>query len=140
MTFIPHEDFGVNLVGNTPDGSLHAQRNFDLCRAVNMTSLAVVLNEMVKTGHISRVQADAFEAQAGGLLATMLTENDRSFAGSKEQSTSSVVRYYGVNARVIYPFTEENCPGHTAAFSDRKVCKNCGTHIDSMRPDEIETD
>ena len=96
MTFIPHESFGVNLVRNTPDGEVHAQRNFDLCRAVDMIALAVVMNEMVKTGHISRRQADAFEAQAGGLLASLLTENDRSFIGSKHQSTAEKIRRFGV--------------------------------------------
>lgn len=96
MTFIAHESFGVNLVRNTPDGETHAQRNLDLCRAVDMIKLAVVLNEMVATGHISRRQADAFEAQAGGLLASLLTENDRSFIGSKHQSTAEVVRRFGV--------------------------------------------
>lgn len=94
--YIAHESFGVNLVRNTPEGELHAQRNMDLCRAVDLTKLAVVLNEMVATRHISRRQADAFEAQAGGLLATLLTENDRSFIGSKHQSTAEVVRRFGI--------------------------------------------
>jgi hypothetical protein len=96
--FIPNESFGVNLVRNTPDGELHAQRHFDLCRAVDMTSLAVVLEQMVKTAHISQRQADAFHAQAGGLLATMLSENARSFIGSPSQSTASKIRRYGIEA------------------------------------------
>jgi hypothetical protein len=94
--YIAHESFGVNLVRNTPEGETHAKRNFDLCRAVDLTSLAVVLNEMVATRAISRRQADAFEAQAGGLLASLLTENDRSFIGSKHQSTAEVVRRFGI--------------------------------------------
>jgi hypothetical protein len=32
------------------------------------------------------------------------------------------------------------CPGHVASDTDAKVCKHCGTHVDSMRPEEIETD
>jgi len=96
--FIAHESFGVNLVRNTLEGELHAKRNFDLCRAVDMTSLSVVLEDMVKTRHISNRQAEAFHAMAGGLLATMLSENDRSFIGSKAQSTAETVRKFGVAA------------------------------------------
>lgn len=35
-----------------------------------------------------------------------------------------------------YPCTEENCFGHVASKNDPKVCGLCGTHIDSLRPDE----
>jgi hypothetical protein len=100
MTYIPGESFGVNLVRNTPDGELHAERHMNLCRAIDMTSLAVVLNAMVKDRHISRRQADAFEAQAGGLLATMLSENHRAFIGSPVQSTAEVVRRYGAYEQI----------------------------------------
>ena len=96
MGFIPNETFGVNLVRMTPDGDLHAERHMDLCRAIDMTKLSIALNEMVTSGHISRLQADAFCAQAGGLLATMLSENHRSFIGSPAQSTADNVRRYGV--------------------------------------------
>lgn len=93
--FIPNETFGVNLVRMTPDGDLHAKRHFDLCRAIDMTSLSVVLAEMVNSRHISQRQADAFHAQAGGLLATLLTENHRAFIGSPVQSTAETIRKYG---------------------------------------------
>lgn len=98
-TFIPAEDFGVNLVRNTPDGELHAQRHMDLCRAIDMTKLSIVLDEMVKTGFLSHYQREAFHSQAGGLLATMLAENHRSFIGSLKQSTGNKVRTYGINSR-----------------------------------------
>lgn len=97
MSYIPPETFGVNLVRNTTSGELHAKRNFDLCRAVDLTSLGVVLDDMVKSEHISRLQADAFKAQAGGLLAAMLTENHRSFIGSAAQSTAEAIRRFGVD-------------------------------------------
>lgn len=35
-------------------------------------------------------------------------------------------------------FTEEHCPGHIASERDAKVCLRCGTHIDSLRPDDNE--
>lgn len=97
--FIPSESFGVNLVRMTPDGDLHAGWHIDLCRAVDMTKLHVVLDRMVKAGHLSPRQRDAFSAQAGGLLAIMLAENARSFIGSPSQSTAETVRLYGVASR-----------------------------------------
>lgn len=32
---------------------------------------------------------------------------------------------------------ENECPGHVASASDPKVCAHCGTHIDSLRPDDF---
>jgi hypothetical protein len=32
---------------------------------------------------------------------------------------------------------EQSCPGHVAS-DDPKVCRRCGTHIDSLRPPEDE--
>lgn len=95
MAFIPNECFGVNLVRGTPDGDKHAQRHMDLCNSIDMISIGVLLNEMVRDCHISQRQADAFQAQAGGLLATLLTENHRAFIGSPSQSTAQTVRRYG---------------------------------------------
>ena len=92
MTFLPAEDFGVNLVRMTPDGDLHAQRNYKLCRAVDMIGLRIVLDDMVKTKHLSPQLAEAFAQQAQGLLATMLAENHRSFIGSPQQSTAQEIR------------------------------------------------
>lgn len=38
--------------------------------------------------------------------------------------------------RIVKPkFAEESCPGHVAS-DDPKVCRLCGTHIDSLRIDE----
>jgi len=36
------------------------------------------------------------------------------------------------------PFTEETCPGHTASDRNPKICRHCGTHIDSLRPETDE--
>lgn len=94
--YIAPEHFGVNLTRNTPDGELCAKRHFDLCNAIDMTGLSVVLIEMVASNQISPHQADAFHAQAGGLLATLLSENARSFIGSPAQSTISEVRRFGI--------------------------------------------
>lgn len=32
-----------------------------------------------------------------------------------------------------YPFGEGDCPGHVASDDDAKVCRHCGTHVDSLR-------
>lgn len=32
-------------------------------------------------------------------------------------------------------YTEESCPGHVAHKEDSKRCRNCGTHINELRPD-----
>lgn len=31
---------------------------------------------------------------------------------------------------------QENCPGHVASEDDPKICGICGTHVDSLRPDD----
>lgn len=41
----------------------------------------------------------------------------------------------GLLARDPYPYSEEDCPGHIAS-DDAKICRLCGTHIDSLRPDD----
>lgn len=35
-----------------------------------------------------------------------------------------------------YPFSDENCPGHASASTNRKVCIFCGIHVDELRPPE----
>ena len=37
----------------------------------------------------------------------------------------------------LYQFGENDCPGHVAS-DDPKVCRHCGTHIDSLRPPDDE--
>lgn len=117
MTFIPSEDFGVNLVRNTPDGELHAGLHMDLCRAIDTIKLAVVLGKMVHAGGLSPRQRDAFAAQAGGLLATMLAENARAFIGSPHQSTMSSTRLYEAHAR-----RARKCPCCKRQFRDGEPC------------------
>lgn len=34
-----------------------------------------------------------------------------------------------------YEFSENDCPGHIAS-DDPKICRHCGTHIDSLRPND----
>lgn len=32
-------------------------------------------------------------------------------------------------------YAEQECPGHVASENDAKVCRRCGIHIDSLRPE-----
>jgi hypothetical protein len=61
-----------------PLDRLHATRNFELWRALNTGALKAVLDSMVASGDMHRQQAEAFQAQADGLLALLLSENNRS--------------------------------------------------------------
>ncbi len=61
----------------TPEDDLHKKRHFDICRAVNMTNLSVVLGEMVESGHLDKRMASHFKDQVGVTLALILTENNR---------------------------------------------------------------
>lgn len=40
-----------------------------------------------------------------------------------------------IRAARLYQFREDDCPGHVAS-DDPKVCRLCGTHIDSLRIDD----
>jgi hypothetical protein len=63
------------LMGDPVDDA-YRQRNFDLCRAVNLISLGCVLEAMKKAG-LPHQQADCFMAAADALLQLMRTENNR---------------------------------------------------------------
>ena len=63
--------------GNESDE--HRRRNFDICKAINMTTLGIVLYDMVKAG-MPKELAEIYELQAGSLLALIRTENNRIFA------------------------------------------------------------
>jgi hypothetical protein len=39
-----------------------------------------------------------------------------------------------------YPFDEQSCPGHVSVPENPKVCRRCGVHVDSMRPEDEEKD
>jgi hypothetical protein len=41
--------------------------------------------------------------------------------------------FFGAASRK-YPYEEQDCPGHIEGVDDPKICDNCGTHIDSLRP------
>jgi hypothetical protein len=77
----------VHLQGDPLDDA-HRTRNFDLCRAVDLTSLGVVLDNLVKAG-MPKGQAELFKAQADALLQLMRTENNRLWADARKKMVST---------------------------------------------------
>jgi hypothetical protein len=56
---------------------------------------------------------------------------------AETKALSEQFAHFVNNHDVVVPDrTEENCPGHVASARDPKICGRCGTHIDSMRPDD----
>lgn len=54
--------------------------------------------------------------------------------------TSSVTAHANwcdaIMAEMVARVSEEECPGHVASIMDPKICGRCGTHIDSLWPDD----
>jgi hypothetical protein len=75
--FIPDVRFTDRVTGCGPNDDRFRGINFRLCRALDMTSLSCVLQEMVDAGIINEQQAGIYKDQAGGLLALLRTENNR---------------------------------------------------------------
>jgi len=67
--------------GDSVDDAV-AKRNFDLCRAVNVNALGVVLDGLVEAG-MPKEQAECFRGQAYALLQLMRTENNRTRLSAK---------------------------------------------------------
>lgn len=57
----------------------HRKRNYDICQGINLTSLSIVLDDMVAAG-MPKELAEIYKLQAGSLLALIRTENNRIFA------------------------------------------------------------
>lgn len=62
---------------NREPGETFKRFNYDLCRAIDMTSLGIVLEKMALAGWIDPREAEIFHTQAGSLLALMRTANNR---------------------------------------------------------------
>ena len=58
---------------------------FDLCRAIDMTKVSIVLGKMVEAGVLDKRMAELFHGQASTLLALMVSENNRSFLQSTRE-------------------------------------------------------
>lgn len=70
-----------------PIDDAYAQRNFKICRAVDLLKVGIVLDDMIEAG-LPRNQARAFKQAAESLLALMQTENNRLRADALETRTA----------------------------------------------------
>lgn len=61
---------------NREPGASHLKRNYDVCRALDMLKLGIVLDDMVKAG-MPKEQAACFKEAAHALLQLLRTENNR---------------------------------------------------------------
>ena len=75
MTFIP-SPFSPESSGHPVDDQ-HRRYNFDICRAIDMTKLGIVLDKMVEDGWMDSGMAKIYETQASALLAAIRAENNR---------------------------------------------------------------
>lgn len=67
----------VLVMGNEKDDA-YRKRHFELCRAVNLTSLSVQLEAMEREGTPPETTRQ-FKAMAEVLLGLMITENNRNY-------------------------------------------------------------
>ncbi len=56
---------------------LYRRRNYDICMAVDLIKLGIVLEEMVTSEDLSQKKADSFKTIAQGLLQLIRQENDK---------------------------------------------------------------
>lgn len=61
---------------STQTGSQYRKINYDLCTALDLTKLSIVLDKMVEAG-MHPNQAVLYKAQADALLQLMRSENNR---------------------------------------------------------------
>jgi hypothetical protein len=54
----------------------HREINYKICTAIDLTKVSIVINKMVQEGMEPEL-AEIFEAQAGVLVASLRTENNR---------------------------------------------------------------
>lgn len=81
-------------------------------------------------------QRQAVEVEYAGQKFYLDNEDGSGWWKVTQGHGSPFVGHSSIPVEAVYAFTEEACPGHVASDDDPKVCKLCGTHIDSLRPDE----
>ena len=59
--------------------NLMRRYNYDLCTAIDLTKLGIVLEKMVKSGHVTSKSAELYMDSAGSLLKLLRIENERAF-------------------------------------------------------------
>lgn len=69
--------FGTGDNGGLND--LYRQYNYDLCTAVDLTKLSIILEKMVSSGHMNKQMAVLYKEQGAVLLNLLRSENNRAF-------------------------------------------------------------
>jgi hypothetical protein len=62
-----------------PDDT-YSRLHYDLCQALNMTQMGIVLQKAVDVGMLNKRMAELYHMQAGSLLAVMASDLDRGFS------------------------------------------------------------
>lgn len=75
---LPEARFNPEKVSNVSmkEGSNHRKINYDLCTAINLTKLGIVIDDMVAAGMNPQL-AELYKTNAMSLLQLMRSENNR---------------------------------------------------------------
>jgi polyhydroxyalkanoate synthesis regulator phasin len=57
-----------------------SKRNFEICRAVDLTNLGCVLDKMIDEGSLLKEEAKAFMDNASSLRALLVSKNNQRYA------------------------------------------------------------
>lgn len=74
---------GLDFRGDPEQDKAHRQRNFELCNALNIGRLGMVLEDMVASG-MPKEQAEVYRTSAIALLALMRSENNRLYTSAPQ--------------------------------------------------------
>lgn len=100
--------------------------------------------ELVQRVTPAKRYAEIFSTGAHG-LPDWDCHGDQAGKHAREAEVAAQVHVDAVNMEpgaIVTPMepaelvAEHECPGHVASDDDPKVCARCGTHIDSLRPDD----
>lgn len=81
--FYPEEPM---MMGDMVDDR-YRKYNFDICRAIDLTSLSIVLDCMVADGWCDKTMAGIYRKQAEALLAALRSENGRCHAKARKENS-----------------------------------------------------
>lgn len=104
-----------------------------------MTDLSDAIDELGRTAKHIKQQRDTLRAALASLVDRDLSYIDGEVRGIMH---SDIIKARAVLAAIdeqppapatAYLYTEEACPKHVASTTDKKVCGNCGVHVDSFR-------
>lgn len=75
--YIPSTRFNDRVPGLEEGDTQHRQHNYELCQAIDLTKLGIILEKMVNDGKLHPQMATIYKIQGNALLAALLSENNR---------------------------------------------------------------